>query len=234
MTSDRRISFAAGVLFLVTFVTSIPALALFQPVLDDPAGFIAGTGGDNKIFLGVTLELILVVANVATAVVLFPVLRRTSEMLSLGYVTARIMESVFIAAGILCVLGIVSLQQDDPSAGALAVSLAAIKDWTFLLGPGVIVGIGNGLILGYLMYRSELVPRRMAMLGLIGGPLVIASGIAVLFDVIQPGSPAQGLATIPEIAWELSLGIYLTVKGFRQSPAARDTPDLTPELRPAT
>ena len=234
MNTDRRISFAAGVLFLITFVTSIPALALFQPVLDDPAGFIAGNGGDSKIFLGVTLELILVIANVATAVVLFPVLRRTSEMLSLGYVTARIIESVFIAAGILCVLGIVSLQQDDPGAGSLAVSLAAIKDWTFLLGPGVMVGVGNGLILGYLMYRSELVPRRMAMLGLIGGPLVIISGIAVLFDVIAPGSAAQGIATVPEIAWELSLGIYLTVKGFRQSPAPRDTPGLAPELQPAT
>ena len=234
MSSDRRISFAAGVLFLITFVTSIPALALFQPVLDDPAGFIAGAGGDNKIFLGVTLELILVVANVATAVVLVPVLRRTSEMLSLGYVTARIIESVFIAAGILCVLGIVSLQQDDPSAGALAVSLAAIKDWTFLLGPGVMVGIGNGLILGYLMYRSQLVPRRMAMLGLIGGPLVIASGIAVLFDVIAPGSAAQGLATVPEIAWELSLGVYLTIKGFKASPVVRDTPGLAPEVQPAT
>ena len=178
---SRRISFAAGVLFLITFVTSITALLLFQPVLDDPVGFIAGAGQDNRIFAGVTLELILIVANVATAVVLFPILRRQSEMWSLAYVTARIMECVFIAAGILCVLGIVSLQQDDPSAASLAVSLAAIKDWTFLLGPGVIVGIGNGLILGYLMLRSGLVPRRMAMLGIVGGPLVFASGIAVLF-----------------------------------------------------
>lgn len=234
MSSDRKISLAAGVLFLITFITSIPALALFQPVLDDPAGFIAGNGADGPIFLGVTLELILVVANVATAVVLFPVLRRQSEMLSLGYVTARIIESVFIAAGILCVLGIVSLQADSPGAGALAVSLAATKDWTFLLGPGVIVGIGNGLILGYLMYRSELVPRRMAILGLVGGPLLIVSGIAVLFGAIEPGGTVQDLATIPEFIWELSLGIYLTVKGFRRSPAPRDTPAVTAEPLPAT
>ena len=103
-------------------------------------------------------------------------------------------------------------------AGAAGVALAAIKDWTFLLGPGFIVGFGNGLLLGYLMYTSGLVPRRMALLGLVGGPLIIASGIAVLFDVFQQGGAGQGIATIPEFLWELSLGIYLTVKGFKRSP----------------
>jgi uncharacterized protein DUF4386 len=103
-------------------------------------------------------------------------------------------------------------------AGAVGVALAAIKDWTFLLGPGFIVGLGNGLILGYLMYRSGLVPRKMAVLGLVGGPLICLSGIAVLFDIFQQGGAGQGIATIPEFLWELSLGIYLTVKGFRPSP----------------
>ena len=103
-------------------------------------------------------------------------------------------------------------------AGAAGVALAAIKDWTFLLGPGFIVGFGNGLLLGYLMYTSGLVPRRMALLGLIGGPLIIASGIAVLFDLFQQGGAGQGIATIPEFLWELSLGIYLTVRGFKPSP----------------
>jgi len=231
--APRRISFTVGVLFLVTFITSIPAYALFQPVLDDPAGYISGAGEDNRIYLGVVLELILIVANIGTAVVLFPVLKRQSEMLSLGYVTARIVECTFIAAGILCVLGIVSLGQDDPGAGSLAVSLAAIKDWTFLLGPGVIVGLGNGLILGYLMYRSELVPRRMAMLGLVGGPLLLVAGIGVLFRVLEQGGTVQGLATVPEFAWELSLGIYLTVKGFTRSSVAGDARRLAAEPPPA-
>jgi Domain of unknown function (DUF4386) len=121
-----------------------------------------------------------IIANIGTAVVVFPILRWQNEILSLGYVTARIVECTFIAAGILCVLGIVSLRQDGADASALAVSLAAIKDWTMLLGPGFIVGWGNGLILGYLMYRSGLVPPRMAMLELVGGPLIVASGIGVL------------------------------------------------------
>ena len=225
MREDQRNARIFGVLFLVTFLTSIPALALFQPVLDDPAGFIAGGGNDTRIYLGVLLELLLIVANVGTAVVLYPIVRRQNEILSIGYVTARLLECVFIAAGILCVLGIVSLAQDDPSASALAVSLAAIKDWTFLLGPGFVVGWGNGLLLGWLMYSSGLVPRRMAMLGLIGGPLIILSGIGVLFGVLDAGGTVQALATIPEFLWELSLGLYCASKGFK-----RDAPILS---RPA-
>ena len=164
-------------------------------------------------------------ANIGTAVVLYPVLRRQSEALSLGYVIARTIESVFIAAGILCVLGVVSLGQDDPGADSLAVSLAAIKDWTFLLGPGMVVGLGNGLILGWLMFRSGLVPRGMAVLGMVGGPVLLAAGIGVLFGVIEPGGTVQSLATAPEFVWELWLGIYLTVVGFRRvapSPGVRD------------
>jgi len=229
MPEHRRISLAFGVLFIVTFVTSIPALGLFQPVLDDPAGYIAGDGDDNQIYLGVLLELLLIIANIGTAVVVFPILRRQNEILSLGYVTARIVESVFIAAGVLFVLGIVSLRQDDPDNASLAVSLAAMKDWTFLLGPGFIVGFGNGLILGYLMYRSGLVPRGMAMLGLIGGPLIVLSGIGVLFDAWDAGGTVQAIATIPEFLWELSLGIYCAVKGFK--PDAPIFASRTPELR---
>jgi hypothetical protein len=226
----RRISLAAGVLFLITFITSIPALALFQPVLDDPAGYIAGAGQDSRIYFAVVLELTLIVANIGTALVLYPLLKRTSETLSLGYVTARIFESMFIAAGILSVLGIVSLRQSDPGVASLAVSLADIKDWTFLLGPGLIVPIGNGLILGYLMYRSKLVPQGMAMLGLVAGPLLLVAGMGVLFGVVEPGGTVQSLLTIPEFLWELSLGVYLTVKGFKRAPSAQATGAL---LQPA-
>ena len=223
MAKDQATARIFGVLFIITFVTSIPALALFQPVLDDPAGYIAGGGKDTQIYLGVLLELLLIIANIGTAVVLYPIVRRQSEILSIGYVTARVMESVFIAAGILFVLGIVSLRSDSPDASATAVSLAALKDWTFLLGPGFVVGWGNGLILGYLMYSSQLVPRGMTWLGLIGGPVLVLSGILVLFDVTDQGGTVQSLGTVLEFLWEISLGIYCTVKGFR-----RDAPILQP------
>jgi uncharacterized protein DUF4386 len=223
VSSSRRIALVPGVLFLITFITAIAALYLFQPVLDDPRGYIAGAGADNRIFLGAFLELLLIIANVGTAVVLFPILKRQNEILALGYVTARLVECTLIAIGLVSVLAVVSLGQDAAggdagSLGAVGYALAAIKDWTFLLGPGFVVGVGNGLLLGYLMYRSGLVPRPMAVLGLIGGPLICLSGIAVLFDVFEYAGTGQGIATIPEFLWELSLGIWLTVKGFRASP----------------
>lgn len=227
--SQRGIALIAGVLFVITFVTSIPALLLYGPVLD--VGYITGGGADTRVLSGAFLELLLIVANIGTAVVLFPILKRESETLALGYVTARIAECAFIAVGILSVLSVVTLRQDLAGSGSgpatldtVGRSLVAIKDWTFLLGPGFVVGIGNGLILGYLMYRSGLVPRWMAMLGLVGGPLICVSGIAVLFGGIEEGGAGQVIATIPEFLWELSLGVYLIAKGFRASPiTARDT-----------
>lgn len=221
MDSSRRTALVAGVLFIATFVTAIAAVLLYEPVLDDP-GYVLGAGADTRVALGAVLELLLIVANIGTAVVLYPVLRRQNESAALGYVAARIVECTFIAVGIVSLLAVLTLRQDATAApGTLELageSLVAVHDWTFVLGPGFVVGIGNGLLLGYLMYSSGLVPRRMAMLGLIGGPLVCASGIAVALGAIDEGSAAQGIATIPEIAWEASLGIYLTFKGFKPSP----------------
>jgi hypothetical protein len=195
-------------------------------VVDDPR-YILGGGADTSVQWGAFLELLLIVANIGTAVVLFPILRRVSEILALGYVTARVVECTFIAVGILSLLTVVTLRQ-EAAAGADAASLVtagktlvALHDWTFLLGPGFVVGVGNGLILGYLMYSSRLVPRAMAVLGLIGGPLVMASGIAVILGVIEIGSAWQTLPAAPEFLWELSLAIWLMVKGFNPSAIAR-------------
>jgi hypothetical protein len=221
---QQRIARITGVLWILTFITSIPAVLLYDPVLSD-TGFITGAGSEARVLVGAFLELLLIIANIGTAVVPYSIYKRQNERLALGFVTARVMECTFIAVGILSMLALVTLRQDlagtdtDPSTlDTVGRSLVAIKDWTFALGPGFVVGVGNGLIMGYLMYRSGLVPRRMAMLGLIGGPLICASGIAVLFGAIDQGSAVQGVATIPEFFWELSLGIYLTVKGFKPSP----------------
>jgi hypothetical protein len=219
-------------LFLITFITSIPAFFFYVPVLDDPR-YIVGAGADNSVQWGAFLELLLIIANIGTAVVLYPVVKRQNEILALGYVTARIVECVFIAIGILSLLSVVTLRQeaagaDTGSLVAVGESLVALHDWTRLLGPGFVVGVGNGLILGYLMYRSALVPRGMAVLGLIGGPLIIASGVAVLLGVIEAGSVWQAIATIPEFFWELSLGIWLTVRGFNPSVIASEKFRLRP------
>ena len=217
-----------GVLYLITFFTSIPAFFVFYaPVLTDPR-YIVGAGADTSVAFGALLEMILIIANIGTAVVLYPILKRQNEILILGYVTARVMESVFIAVGLLSLLTIVTLRQEATTAGADAASLltagkslVALKNWTFLLGPGFMVGVGNGLILGYLMYTSGLVPRGFAVLGLIAGPVLMVSGVGVLFGVIEAGGAVQAIATIPAALWELGLGIWPIVRGFNTSAIAR-------------
>jgi Domain of unknown function (DUF4386) len=221
----RRIATFTGWLWIVTFVTSIPTrFILYAPILDEP-NYVTGAGDVARATLaaGAVLELILIIANVGTAVVPYSIHKRQHEAGAVGYVTARVVECVFIAIGIVSILAIVTLRQDAPSGAtaALGQGLEAVYEWSFRIGPGFFVGVGNGLILGWLMYTSGLVPRRMAMLGLIGGPLIIISGVLVIFDVIDAGGAVQGVMTIPEFFWELSLGIYLVVKGFR-----RDAPIL--------
>lgn len=212
-----------GLLFIVTFAASIPPVAsLYVPALSDPA-YVLGGGADPALTFGAVLEMILIVANIGTAVLMYPILKQQNGVLALGFVTARVMESCFIAFGIVALLALATLRLDATGAdqGALVVTghaLVALHDWTFRLGPGFVVGIGNGLILGYLMFRSRLVPRTLAVLGLVGGPLIVGSGVAGMFGLIEPWSVAQGLATLPEFVWELTLGVWLLVKGV--NPAA--------------
>jgi hypothetical protein len=222
-----------GWLFIGTFVTSIPARLLFIHGVGaswSDMRFIPGDTSTASLKLGAVLEFGLIVTQIGTAVVLYPLGRRQSETVALGYVTARVMESVFAAIGIISIISVVNVADSLASvtgvdAAALAASgnsLVKTYDWAFQWGPGLVAGIGNGLLLGYLMYRSALVPPRMALLGLIGGPLLILSFVLILCGVYDNGSGLSGLLTLPEAAWELSLGIYCAWKGFRlESPIAR-------------
>jgi hypothetical protein len=215
-----------GWLFIGTFVTSIPARLLFIDGLGatwSDLRFVPGDTSTASMKVGAVLEFGLIVTQMGTAVVLYPVVRRRYPTLGLSYVGARTIESVFAAIGLISIMSVVSLAESlasDAGADATAVavsgdSLVNTYDWAFQWGPGLVAPIGNGLILGYLMYRSELVPRRMAMLGLVGGPLLILSHVLILCDVYDNGEGASGLLTLPEAVWELSLGIYCAWKGFR-------------------
>jgi Domain of unknown function (DUF4386) len=232
----RRTGRIFGWLFIGTFVTSIPARLLFI----DGVGaswtdmrFVAGDTSSASLKWGAVLEFGLIVTQIGTAIVIYPLVRRQSETVSLGYVAARIMESVFAAIGLISIITVVSLADalvgaSGTEATALVTqgdTLAQTYDWAFRWGPGLVAGIGNGLMLGYLMYRSELVPRRMALLGLIGGSVLIFSFVMQLIGVYKNGEGPSGLFTLPEAAWELSLGIYCAWKGFRTS-----SPLAEPEL----
>jgi hypothetical protein len=215
------------VLFALTIVTAIAGLLLYDPVLND-ADYILGDGADTRVKLGALAEIFLVITNIGTAVVLWPIVRRQSETIALSYVASRVVESVVIAVGLISLLSVVTLREEFAGTGAdegsLTVAgetLVAIHDWTFLLGPGFSVGM-NGILLGYLFYRSGLVPRQIAIFGLIGGPLIFASSIAVLFGAYEQDG-AHFLFSIPEIIFEVSITVYTIWKGFRPSPILDDS-----------
>ena len=228
--SLRSIAAIVGWLFIVTYITSIVAKAfLYPPLFED--GYVTGAGQDTRVLWGAVFEVVLIIANIGTATFLWPVLKRQHESLAMSFVAARIMESVFIAVGILSVLTVVSMRRthtgtDSSQLTVVGDTFVTLQEWTFGLGPGVVVGVGNGLILGYLMWRSRLVPRRLSVLGLVGGPLLLVAGFAVMLGVIEAGSTWQYLATVPEFFWELGLGIYLIVKGFKPSPVTAGMDDV--------
>jgi Domain of unknown function (DUF4386) len=221
MTSLRKTALVAGLLYLITYL-AIPTVALYAPALSDPA-FITSTGTETGVLWGAVLELIVVVAIVGTGVVLFPVLRRQNEGVALGFVTSRLFEAGVITVGIISLLSIVTLRQDvgavaGADADALVItgrSLVATHDWSFLIGQGLLPGI-NALLLGSLFYRSRLVPRVIPMMGLIGGPLLISSAIGQVLGVNEQYSAWSFIAVAPIFLWELSLGLWLVFKGFRQ------------------
>jgi hypothetical protein len=215
MSSLRKTSLLAGVIYLLTFV-SIPTLAIYSQVKS--ANYITGSGPDTPAIIGGILEIIVALAGIGTAIVLYPVLRKQNESAALGLVAARILESGTIFVGVAFLLSIVTLRQDGTGVGALATShaLAALYDRIFLLGQSFMPAICD-LLLGFLLYQSRLVPRALSMIGLVGGPILIIGFITVMFGLIGQDQPLKGLFAIPVALFEFSLGIYLAVKGFKPS-----------------
>jgi hypothetical protein len=220
----RGISLIGGLFFLLTFI-HVGILFLYDDILND-ANFVLGSGSADAVRIGAVIEIITVIANAATGVILFQVLRRQQLAIAMGYVAVRIFESTTIAIGTMCLLSVLTLREgvagsaglDAATISAISSALIAVRDWTFFFGPGLCAGFGNGLLLGYLMLRSGLVPRTMALLGVIGGPLSLVGLTFVLFGQWEQDAPQQLFFTLGEIAWEFSLSLYLIVKGFKPSP----------------
>ena len=222
MTTMRKTALVAGALYLITFITSIPALPLYHDILHNRT-YILNGGRDTAVLWGAFLEIICALAGIGTAVTLFPVVKRQSETAALAFVTARVLEAGMIFVGVLSVLSIVTLHKGGASGADAASlvstgrSLVALHDWTFLLGPGLMPAV-NAVCLGYVMYRARLVPRIIPMLGLIGAPLLFAAFVAILTGQFDQVSPPSAIAALPIAAWEFSLGVWLVVKGFKPSP----------------
>ena len=220
MEPTRKIALAAGIAYLVTFAASIPQLKLFADVIADPAGYISNPGSNAALQWGSVLEFLTAASGVATAVVLYPVTRRVSRSAAIGFVTSRVVEAALILVGVVCILSVVTLQQHFAGAtgaqaqalGVAGESLVAMRQWTFLLGPGVMAGVND---LG----------RVIPIIGLVGGPLILLSDVATILGIWGQVSTAGFLFALPVAVFEFSVGVYLTVKGFRSAAlAALDAP----------
>jgi len=235
-SSHRKTSLVAGLLYLLTFV-SIPTLALYSHVHGE--NYILGSEPDTRVIIGGVLEIIVALAGIGTAVVLFPVLKKHNEGAALGLVAARILESGTIFVGVAFILSIVTLRQVGAGADALVTShaLVALYDRIFLLGQSFMPAVCD-LLLGILLYKSRLVPRTLSLIGIIGAPLLVAGYIAVLFGFIGRLAPLAALSAVPVALFEISLGAWLVVKGFNSTPATiapvQNLFQLAANIRPAT
>jgi Domain of unknown function (DUF4386) len=223
MSSLRQTALAAGILYLLTFV-SIPTLFLYDQVRHNPQ-YILGPGPDTPVLFGAILEIVVALAGIGTAVALYPVVKRQGEGRALGFVGTRTVEGAGLLAGVACLLSIVSLRQAGAGADALvtAQTLATLYDRNFLLSGSLMPAL-NAFLLGSLLYQSRLVPRVLPMLGFFGAALLVAGDIGVLFGLIGLVSPLAGLLALPIALWEFSLGVYLVVKGFKPSPILAGEP----------
>ncbi len=236
MTSLRKTALVAGVLYLITFIAGIPPSFLYEPVFKDP--FVVGAGVDTQVAIGALLDMATGMAGIGTAVALYPVVKLQHEGAALGFVTTRVMEAAVIFVSLVSMLAVVTLRQgggaSDPGAVAIGETLVGIRNWGHAFGPGMMPAF-NALLLGYLMYRSGLVPRWMPTLGLIGAPLLFSSSIGTVLGINHPMSVWTGIATVPIFVWELSIGLYMTFRGFKPAarllaapPRAVYTPDASP------
>lgn len=234
MDPVRKAALVAGLFYIGTFVFSIPALGLYDGVVNDP-NFVLGAGSDQGVLWGALIEILTALTGIGTAVALYPVIKRHGPGRAVGFIASRTLEAALICAGVLAVLAVYTLRQDFAGATDTAAltttasGLVAVKDWSFLLGPGIMATV-NALCFATIMYQSRLVPRWIPTVGLIGVPLLLASSIATLFGAWEQVSAISMLLTLPIATWEFSVGVYMTVKGFRTVPAADGDADvvLTP------
>jgi len=218
--STRRLSLAGGVAYLLTFAFSIPAFFLYEPALTDAAYIIGDGAADTRVILGAFLEMLTALAGIGTAIALYPVIRRQSEALSVGFVSTRIFEAAVMMFGVIALLALVTMRQDGAVPGnddttmlGIGQLLVVVRDHSARLGPGF-VPVLNALCLGYVLFRSRLVPRLIPALGLIGAPLLLASVVGRIFGLHSDESVFAAIALPAIFFWELSVGLWLTFKGF--------------------
>ncbi len=219
MTSFRKAALVGGILYLVTFIGSIPAAILVGPAINDPA-YVTSAGPDQQVTLGAVLELVNVFGLIGCGIAFFSVVRRVHEGLAIGYLATRLFEGAIITVGVLSLLAVVTLRQQGAADGnaeslvPVANGLVAIRSWAMVIGPNM--AAFNALMLGTALYRARLVPRPLPALGIIGAPILISYTVLTILGV-NLGPVFLVVAVMPFFIWELVLGLWLTFKGFNES-----------------
>lgn len=217
VSSPRTIALTAGILYLLTFV-SVPTLSLYRSIHN--ANYIIGPGPDTPVFIGGILEIIVALAGIGTAVALYPILKKQSQVLALGLVGSRVLEASTMFAGVAFLFSVVTLRQSGSGTEALMTghALVVLYDRIFLVGQSFMPAVDD-LLLGFLLYKSRLVPRVLPLIGIVGAPILICGDIAILFGLIEQRAPSAALTAVPVALFEFSLGVWLVIKGF--NPSAR-------------
>ena len=227
VNNHRQTAISVGIMFILATVSAVLGLLFYQPILAGPDYLINGAAHSNQVILGVLMELILVCTAIGTAIGLFPVLRPYGEHIALGHLFFRFLEATAITIGIVGILSLLTLSKNFAAAAApeaFAYHVAgtlplAVYKWTSMLGPLLFLGI-NTLLYSYLLYKSKLVPRPLAILGITGAILVFGYGLLVLFGVAVQGAAPFVILALPIAAYEMILAVWLIVKGFNSSAIA--------------
>jgi len=224
MNANRDIAIMVGVLYIVAAITAILGFALYQPILNDPEYIIKGSANETQVVWGAFNELILAFSVIGISVMMYPIINKENESLAIGYVCFRLLEAILIIIGIIGLLSITTLSQEFGTAVTPNVSsyitagklLVTLHNWTFLLGPNLALGPST-LMMSYFLYDSKLVPRVISILGLAGGFLILVCALLVMFGVFLQVSEWGAILAIPVFAYEMSLAVFLIVKGFNSS-----------------
>jgi hypothetical protein len=193
-----------------------------DPILNAPDYLTSVSANENLVMIGMLFEFANHVAVVCIPFMMFPILKKHNEALSLGYVAFRIVESVTLIVGSISLLSLVTLSQEFANAGAPDASyyltsgtlLLADRDWTILLGVNIVFPLGS-LIYNYLLYRTKLVPRWLSGWGFVGAALLLARALMLLFS-----DSAGVILTLPIWVQEMVFGLWIIVKGFDPSAIA--------------
>ncbi|WP_428911580.1 DUF4386 domain-containing protein [Niallia sp. Krafla_26] len=222
MTRERWNGMIIGLLYIVAAVSSVIAVVLYQPILSDQWVMSVANGYEPKILMGVFNDLILVMAVIGTAVMLFPYLRHWNEHIALGYLCFRFMEAVFIAIGLVGILGLLYLSSfyetgelSDVDLQAVGFMLQSFHRWTFMLGPNLMLGL-NTVLYSYIFLKTGLVPKPLAIFGIITAVMVFLAGILDMFGIIVPISTVKGFLALPVGLYEMTLAVWLIVQGFHK------------------